>query len=374
MRHRGQRGTPIRNRTCIQRSRQAQIIAQLLRHRLANVLERFGFVRAARANNSGQNSLVAGIKRAAVEYPLRVAALRRVIEQCREAARNAHGWRVFQVDGVDRFVLEAGQHFVCGVQCIACGRRCASDGWGRRRKPRHRLRQDARVRCADEGESAPYARSGRLVRRGEPYPHAPPRSARPHQEAALKDRRAAAKFHWQRPWRRASRATRWRRFAPRRGRAACSVQLAQAAAKRVERPAVSACIRAANRSCCDRCRHSSEICSACEVNASVPTDPRVPDRARRVTPQPDAMAQAAVRLASGIHPDNAIRTDGARQRCRAQRSTARVMPPFRSTRPASSAARCRACANAQPTRVEGAGLDLRARRLLRAESPRLRAT
>lgn len=118
MGHGGQRCTPIRNRTCVERRRQAQIVAELLAHRSADVLERFGFVWAARADDSGKNSLIGVIERAAVEYPLCVTTLRRIIEQRGEAARNVDRWRVFQVDGVDRFVFEACCRFVNRFQCI----------------------------------------------------------------------------------------------------------------------------------------------------------------------------------------------------------------------------------------------------------------
>ena len=119
MRHGGQRCAPIRDRACIERGRQAQIIGELLRNRLADVLERFGFMRAARADDSGKNALVGVIERAAVEDPLGVATLGGIIEQRGEAARHAHSRRVFQVDGVDRLMLEAGQRFVYRIQYVS---------------------------------------------------------------------------------------------------------------------------------------------------------------------------------------------------------------------------------------------------------------
>ena len=107
MGHGRQRCAPIRDRACIERGGQAQIIGELLRHCLADVFERLGFMRAARADDGGKNALIGAIERATVEDPLCVATLGGIIEQRGEAARHAHRRRVFQVDGVDRLVLEA---------------------------------------------------------------------------------------------------------------------------------------------------------------------------------------------------------------------------------------------------------------------------
>ena len=76
-------------------------------------------MRAARADDSGKNALIGVIERDAVEDPLSVATLGGIIEQRGEAARHAHRGCVFQVDGVERLVLEAGQRFVCRIQYVS---------------------------------------------------------------------------------------------------------------------------------------------------------------------------------------------------------------------------------------------------------------
>ena len=64
MGHGRQRCAPIRNRTCIERGRQTQIIRELLRHCLADVFERLGFMRAARADDGGPDKPVGRAPRA----------------------------------------------------------------------------------------------------------------------------------------------------------------------------------------------------------------------------------------------------------------------------------------------------------------------
>ena len=224
VRYGGQRCAPVSNRACIDRRGQSEIVSQLLRHCLANVFKRFRFVRPARADHRGEHTLIAAIERATVENPLRVTALRRIIEQRSEATRDANGWRVLQVDGVDRLVLEASHRFVRRVQSIAAPHDVLKVGRGGRVDDRVDLDGSLGLVPQLKMKRTRYARCGRLAQpahHGELHRRVPRRT---FDRIGKQRRKISARqphFAGRAAQRRANRAARWRRFAPRLDREAC---------------------------------------------------------------------------------------------------------------------------------------------------------
>ena len=112
----------------------AERVRQLPRDGLAQRGQGLVVVSAAGADDDGDNAAVRAIQCAAVEGPLAVRALPRVVEQRREAARQRYIDVVLQVDGADRLVGEAAD----GIERFAetgceSGRDASRAGPARRR-------------------------------------------------------------------------------------------------------------------------------------------------------------------------------------------------------------------------------------------------
>ena len=280
-------------------------------------------MRAARADDDGgKNALIGVIERAAVEDPLCVAPLGGIIEQRGEAARHAHRGRVFQVDGVDRLVLEAGQRLVYRVQYVSVPNDVLEVGGGG--SVDHGVDLDRPLGLVAQSKVKAILTldpvDSRVAVNVSPVRHHVAR------DRIGKQRRKIGARH------------------PHFAGSACGTQrVTQHVGKDLRRRPIERCVQRRQR---QRPPHTSDDLrrllafeqplGRTAIAADIPVltsstygetrpwrrDRKGPDRAQRSALQPDARVPAAVRLAGEIHPGSAVRTVSVRPPCQAQRLTA----------------------------------------------------